>query len=245
MKKVITLLWLAALPLLTIAQTKTFKWGDELCEYASTYNSAKYTEQQLRNTFELMRSSGGVGLSTSDVAFRLDAIQKLNTDSLEKEYKAVKKHLTALDIVPVPYWETLRQRKLKQIEEEYALKKVNIQAYKDPKILKTYTAAPECVTRYADALIAGDDKLVAVWRAQVEEQCKNNGSPKRLRQEFDTYYNSPQRMAYARMEVLTFGWSNCANAHISYVGSGDESLEIDKQFRKLFIKTKTVGCDEP
>jgi len=232
-------------PLGLMAQVRTFKWGDELCEFASTYEGAKYSEKQLKNTLDHLYRNTGPMLATDVTVFNPDKLSSLSMEALDKEYREKKAETTALDIVNVPFWQQYRQRKLRQLEQEYVLKKITLLSYDNPAVLKTYKNAPDCVAKYADALIKGGETLVAVWKAQVEEQCKHNGSPERLRNEFAQNNGSSRRLEYARTEVTTFGWWNCANQHLDYAGSGDEYPELDKEFRKLFIKTSTIQCDEP
>jgi len=55
-------------------------------------------------------------------------------------------------------------------------------------------------------------------------------------------YDSPDKYKYARVEVMSFGFWNCANALIEreeYDGTHEE------QFKKLFKRTRTIACDEP
>lgn len=59
---------------------------------------------------------------------------------------------------------------------------------------------------------------------------------------FEEQYASPDRMKFALVEVMTFGWWNCANKAIKYV---DYDGSQEREFRKLFIRVKTISCDEP
>ena len=53
---------------------------------------------------------------------------------------------------------------------------------------------------------------------------------------------SPDKLNFALVEVMTFGWSNCANALIPSV---EYDGTQDKEFKKLFKSVKKVSCDEP
>lgn len=223
------------------AQTRTFKWSDELCDYSGTYNSRKYTEAQLRNTVRLWMP-GGFSLETSATVFKPEDLPTLNLAALDAEYKAKSGELANLDIVKTPYWEALRKAKLAEMKQVYELSRLTIQGHRNPKVLNELVGSNECKKKYAAPLIAGGDALLTAWRTLNEQHRKINADPERLRRIFDRQYSSPDRMKYALVEVMTFGWWNCANQAIKYV-EYDGSQE--REYKKLFIRVKTVRCDEP
>ena len=55
---------------------------------------------------------------------------------------------------------------------------------------------------------------------------------------------SPDRLKFALVETMSFGWWNCANEFIKY-DTGDNSQAREREFRKLFIRVRDLGCDEP
>lgn len=220
---------------------RSFKWSDELCDYSGTYNSKKYTETQLRNTNRL-REPGGFSLVTSATVFKPEDLPTLDLAALEAEYKTKSSELANLDIVNAPYWEALRKAKLAELKQVYDLSRLTIQGHKNPKILNELVGSDECKKKYAVPLIAGGNILLRAWRTLNEEHRSKNGDPDRLRRVFDEQYASPNRMKYALVEVMTFGWWNCANKAIKYV-EYDGSQE--REFRKLFIRVRNVQCDEP
>lgn len=226
----------------TFAQAKKFRWTTELCEFEGTYDSTKYTEAQLRNTQKLLSSLGVVPLFTDSTVGSYGDIKNLSLDELDKEYEMSFNELKNLEIVKTEYWETLRQKKLKEMEQSYKLKRITIQAYTNPGLLKQYTGAGVCVKKYADPIINGGNELLKAWRAVNEESRKTNGAPERVRRIFEQEYNSPDKLKYALIEVMAFGWWNCANHTIEYV-EFDENYE--KNYRKLFKRVKTIYCDEP
>jgi hypothetical protein len=117
-----------------------------------------------------------------------------------------------------------------------------MQAYNDPRVLGQYKEAPACKTKYADPLIKGGEDLLNAWRMVNERSRKRNSDPDRVRREYEKKLASPDRMQFAFIEVIGFGWYNCAIALIDHV-SYDEKPAIE--FKKLFKKVKTIGCDEP
>ena len=224
------------------AQIKTFKWESELCEFEGTYDSSKYTETQLRNTYELRSSLGAIPLFTDATVGKYEDIKTLSLEELDKEYKERSEKLKNLDIVKGEFWEKMRQDKLKEMNKAYYLKRLTIQGYANPAILREYKGAESCSINYAEPLIAGGDSLIGAWRKVNLDSQKRNGSPETLQRRFDEQNASPDRLKYARIEVMRFGWWNCINQTIPYVEYDEKQQE---NFDKLFIKIKEFYCDEP
>lgn len=226
----------------TNAQNAKFTWVTELCEYEGTYNKTLYTDTQLNNTYLLWFSSY-FRITTPCTAWYPDDIEKLNFDSLDKEYKLKSTELKDLDIVKTPFWEQYRQRELKNLSEYYKLGRITMQGYRNPAILKELSGADSCLNLYADALLSGGDKLITVWQQLHQQQLEKNGSPVKLNARFNEKYNSSLKLEYARLEVINYGWWNCAVRTIDY---SFEHYDFSKEnFDKLFAKIKTVQCDEP
>ncbi len=223
------------------AQTKRFQWTTELCEYEGTYDAKKYTEAQLRNTLKLF-AIGNFDIQTDATVWKYEEIKKLNVAALDKEYESKSTALKKLGIVKSAYWEALRERKLKELKQVYELSKLTMLAYNEPAKLKEAAFAKACVAKYSDPLIKGDDELLAIWRTVNEDTRRNNGDSERIKKIFEAEYDSRDKYKYARVEVMSFGFWNCANALIEreeYDGTHEE------EFKKLFKQTKTVACDEP
>jgi hypothetical protein len=223
------------------AQTKQFQWTTELCEFEGIYDAKKYTETQLSNTLKLF-AVGHFDIQTDATVWKYEEIKNLSVAALDKEYESKSTALKNLDIVKSSYWESLRQRKLKELKEVYELSRVTIIAYSEPARLKETTFAASCVTRFANPLINGGKELLASWRTVNEDTRRNNGDPERIKKIFEAEYDSPDRYKYARVEVMSFGFWNCANALIEREEYDGARVE---EFKKLFKRTKTVACDEP
>ena len=223
------------------AQTKRLQWTTELCEFEGTYDGAKYTEAQLRNTVNLF-AVGSFDIRTDATVWKYEEIKKLSVAALDKEYESKSTTLKKLAIVKSVYWESLRERKLKELKQVYELSRLTMLAYNEPAKLKEAAFAEACVARFANPLIIGGEELLATWEAVNEDTRRNNGDPERIKKIFKAEYDSPDRYKFAKVEVMSFGFWNCANALIEreeYDGSHEE------QFKKLFKRTKTIACDEP
>lgn len=240
--RIFAILILLGVSLTAAAQTRTFAWQDELCTYRGTYDSKAYSPARLKNTLKLTNGSNFNLLEYDTTAWKFSDIEKLNVSGFDSLYKRKTAELRSLPIVPGPYFEGLRQAKLREMEAVYRLNRTTMAAYKDPKVLLGYTDAPVCTTKYANALIAGGDELLDTWRLVNEDSRAKNSDPERLRRTYEAQLASPDRLRFALLEVMAFGWSNCANDLIPYVNYDGTP---EKEFKKLFRSVKTVRCDEP
>ena len=222
-------------------QTKKFLWTTELCEFEGTYDAKKYTEAQLKNTLKLS-AVGSFDIETEATVWKYEEIKKLNVAALDKEYESKSTALKKLDIVKSAYWESIRARKLKELKQVYELSRLTMLGYTEPAKLKEAAFAEACVAKFANPLINGGDELLTTWRTVNEDTRRNNGDSERIKKIFEAEYDSRDKYKYARVEVMSFGFWNCANALIEreeYDGTHEE------EFKKLFKQTKTVACDEP
>ncbi len=223
------------------AQTKKFLWTTELCEFEGTYDAKKYTEAQLKNTLKLF-TVGSFDIETEATVWKYEEIKKLNVAALDKEYESKSTALKKLGIVKSAYWESLRERKLKELKQVYDLSRLTMLGYDEPAKLKEAAFAEACVAKFANPLINGGDELLTTWRAVSEDTRRNNGDSERIKKIFEAEYDSRDKYKYARIEVMSFGFWNCANALIEreeYDGTHEE------EFKKLFKRTGTIACDEP
>lgn len=225
------------------AQTRTFRWNNELCEFSGTYDSKKYTEAQLRDTMKLFEH-GDLSMGYNATVWKYEDIVKLDIPALDREYRQKNAAVKALNIVKTPYWENVRQAKLKEIEQVYRLSRVTMQAYTEPAALRDYPRLPDCNAKYAESIISGGDSLLKTWLEVNIQSRKNNADPATVKRTFDERNASPDRLKFALVETMSFGWWNCANAHIEYdVAASDGRHETE--FRKLFIRVREIGCDDP
>ena len=234
---------LLTLNLTAFSQAKKIRWESEggMCEYEGTFDSKKHTAAQLKNTQRLLGNDFGLDL-TQGTVWKSEEIDGLDFAPIEAEYQKKSAELKNLNIVKSPYWEARRQQKLKEMEQYYWLIKTTMASYKKPVALRDYSYAESCKTKYAEPLIAGGDSLLKIWETVNIETRKNNSDPARIKRIFDEQRSSADALKFAVVEVTTFGWWNCANAQID---QGDDYAVLDKNFRKLFTRVRTVRCEEP
>lgn len=239
--KTITIFVLLFAAVTAAAQSRNFRWQDELCTYQGTYNAGKVSLLRLQNTLKLARP-GSYSLSRDSTVWKYEDIARIDIDALDREYNKTAAELKALDVVQTSYWLEFKARKLAELEQVYRLERITMRGYKDPKALLEYDGAPACKTKFAKPMIEGGDALIDSWRSVNEDSRAKNSDPERLKRIFENQLRSPERLRFALLEVMAFGWSNCANDLIEYV-LYDGTPEAE--FKKLFTRVRTISCDEP
>lgn len=226
------------------AQVRTFKWSDELCDYSGTYNARKYTETQLKNTHRLL-SHGELRLDTFNAtAWKYEDIAKMDVAALDLKYKSLIDELEHLEYVSTPFTDSVRQARIAETRQLYQLARTTMTAYTDPTALRRYKGADACKLKFGEPIIAGGESLITAWRKVNLESQTKNADPARLQRRWQQENASPDRFKFALIETMSFGWWNCANQEIKYADSSFSERE-DKEFRKLFIRVRTLRCDEP
>lgn len=221
--------------------TSTFVWVTELCENKGTYNAAKYTAEQLQNTYDLWFRFSGVALETDGTANKPEEVSKLDSNKLREEYQRQKKYFNQMVIVNSTYWQKLKEQRIQELDNEYELKRITIESYSNPAVLNTNRFTKFC-PEFVKVLTSTDTaELMAFWKGFAEKQSLQNGSPESYMERFYAKYNSNNRLAYAKIDLTTYGWWNCANQSLSYI-NGDG--QMGEEFNKLFIGVKSE-CDEP
>lgn len=238
---VIVLLFVASAVSAFAQRQSVLRWEDEMCEYSGTFDPKLHTAARLRNTLKLSLP-GSYLLETNTTAWNYGDIAKLDIAGFDAEYKRKLAELKALDIVKVQYWQEFKSRKLRELEQVYTFERTTMLGYTDSSKLLGYTTSSACVARYAKPLILGGDRLLAAWLSVNVESRKNNADPDRLQRIFEQQLRSPDKMKFALIEVMNFGWSNCVNATIERI-QYDGTPEAE--FKKLFKKVKTLRCYEP
>ncbi len=229
------------------AQTKKFKWSYGLCEHEGTYDSAKYTEKQLFDTEKLTYPHPELSLSYNATPFTLENIDKLDVKILDAEYRKRLKEWENLDLVKGELWEKLRQRYIENLKEDYQRSRAAVLAYKNPAALREIKTLNICEKQFTNPLIAGGDYLLTTWLKLNMDQRVDNADPEFIKNRYEQRFASPDRLRYARLEVMAFGWWNCAiltDTDGNYSCETDFRQDYTDEFSKLF-KNVESECDEP
>jgi len=224
------------------AQTRTYKWETELCIHTGKYDAKKYTEKQLADTL-LLAQGWEFSIQKTPAVFKFEDIAALDIAALETEYTEKTAALKELDLIPGKYWEDLRRDVQRELDEVFELARITTLGYSDPKAIREYKGAEQCKTKYAEPIIKGGDAMIAAWRELNLEHQKRNADPKRLEREFQAESTSPDRDKYGLIDLMGFGWWNCANGEVFRVESTSNGEALER-FSKLFTNVKSE-CEEP
>jgi len=243
MKKIAFIFVILIFAISVSAQLKKHRWDSESCSFEGTYDAKNYTATQLKNTYRLWGTRDFDLDSYNATAFKIEDIPNLKSvETLEADFRRKYDALQKLDIVKTPYWTEFKKRKLKSLEQQLELARSAVLAYSQPSELKKLTFADVCVQKYANPLIKGGDDLLNIWRVVNEDSQRKNSDPERLQRRLEAEMASPDRIKYAQVEVITFGWWNCVN---EFVDRGDDYGVMEKNYQKLFKKVRQFDCEEP
>lgn len=225
-----------------LPKQEIFNFGTELCDNKGYFDSNKYSREELEDTYKLWFELSGSLLDTPFVHNLKDLNEiRSNKDQilakLDKDFAEKKAQIMNLKVVNIPYWQDIKRKSLEALVQSYEMEKTQIMAYSDPSILlKNNTCS-----NFSKALNSTDEQMFAEWKKLRESMSKNNSDPQRIINQFNEQFNSADKRDYAIIDLITFGWGNCANDKVQRV-SRDEKM--NNEFNALFIKIDSE-CDEP
>lgn len=219
-----------------------FNFGTELCDNKGYFDSNKYSRKELEDTYKLWFELSSSLLDTPFVHNLKDLHEIRNNKDqilakLDKDFTEKKNQIMNLKVVNIPYWQDIKRKSYEALVQSYEMEKIQIMAYSDPSILLKNNAC----SNYSKALNSTDEQMFAEWKKLRESMSKNNSDPQRIINQFNEQLNSADKRDYAIIDLITFGWGNCANDKVQRV-SHDEKM--NNEFNALFIKIDSE-CDEP
>jgi len=229
----------------TIKNKQTFNFVTELCDNKGQYDADKYSREEIEGTYKLWFEYSSLLLSKPSV-FKPETLQEVRRDKdkilakLDKDFAEKKKALESLKVVNDPYWQNIQAQKIQELTMEYEFDKTEIMAFSDPSILLNSKFSKNC-ENFVRALNSDEDVMIDEWRKLRLQMSKKNGSPEKVMEEFESNLHAQNRNEYAIVDLITFGWGNCANNNIKRVEHDEKMM---KAFNSLFIKIDSE-CDEP
>jgi len=223
------------------AQQKSYRFIDETCEYVGTYNTRLYSEQQLRDTHTLYYGESWL-LDTGNPSQDNPASTKQQLASLNADYLHKLGVLKGFKIIDKPIFTTFRDSLILSLNEEYKAKNAFLNAYITPESILTFPASEHWQSNYAIPLSKGGAALLQAYKQLTLEQMDRNADPQGLYKRYEESVASPERYKRAFGEVINYGWWNCVNASIPRPTYGPHYMDA---YKDLFIKVKTIDCDEP
>jgi hypothetical protein len=228
------------LPHSASAARKKVTLTGETCSFVLTYDTAKNQKRQFEDTFELLVLPRWAE-TFSVTAFSAKDVEAIKPGDLAPQCKASIDKVKSLKLVSMDGVEKLRGDAVERIEDSCAYHGAMQDGYRDPSALRKYSPAAAC-SRFVDVL-EGKSDLTATFDAVLQEACKDNADTKACLARGNKKRGDVAEM---KVEVLTFGWSNCAVGYLKV-----NAPDYDERRRKLAdvflkrFKAREVDCEEP
>jgi len=226
------------------AQRAKIRWVDETCEYESNFDSTKVTRVQINNCLRLAKWNE-FRLTNSPMVFQPSDLRTLDSNKLCNEYRKKGVELEALDLPNTAFWQDYKTRTIEEQQSYFRLSIINYRSYYDLKALYTYTYTDSCIDQHIHALNSDTATLLKDWLLVRQLMAGRNGYPQKVMSEYNRMLNTEIRLTYAKIDILNFGWWNCAIKYLSRVEDTYSQDMVLKELDALFISTKTIDCDEP
>ncbi|MGO2339751.1 MAG: hypothetical protein ACTH5M_04025 [Psychrobacter sp.] len=235
-----------------IAQAEVYKWQDELCDIQGEFDNKKYSAKQIENSHFMLNNLTSKQLhsfSSPVYPSDLNRVSKSDLDNLNQEYQARKRKVEQLEVVPQA--QTYKRELLKSIEGEYVRDKLSILAYLDP--IQAMRMSPLMCKQYLAPFFKDETAVQNKWQELVEEQIQeqtlfSNDGGKYSRNLTTERYQSQKASDpenYAKINLLTYGFSNCVNDQIYHTDSEKVFANYNRLNKTIFGKSLKMVCEEP
>ncbi|TXD96527.1 hypothetical protein ES754_10340 [Psychrobacter frigidicola] len=242
---------LASMAVTTIAQAQIYKWEADNCSYKGDFNTKKYSAAQIKNSHFVLEGLTRTNLDSFFPPMSIDALDKLSMkdlDILTEEYKKVKSNAERLNVVPEA--RGYKQELLKSIDGEYEQNQLTILAYLNPR--EALKQSPQMCKQYIEPLLQNETVVQNRWKKFVEEQIQEQGQ--HGAEQLASYRNiamtryqeekASNPAKYARINLITFGFSNCVNEQVYHADSEKVFSNQQKLNKTLFGKSFKQTCYE-
>jgi hypothetical protein len=233
-------------------QQDSFAWNDDLCKYEGFFDPTKVKKQEIQNALSLISRNPEDLENYGPAVYELKDLKRISSNGFKKlkeVYQNQIKRLSEIELPKKKVWETMRREKLRETEQLYKKYKIVYEAYltDNMQVLKEFDKKDKLLNLYADALINGGADLLSAWEHFIELQISKHGSPESRRTIYHEQLNSENKFKHAKIDLLTFGWGNCANEYIDHFGGsrGEKWSKHNEEYRKLFTSIKEIECDMP
>lgn len=252
MKALTIAIVLTSMAVTTIAQAEVYQWEDDYCRMEGDFDSKKYTATQIKNSYLVLEGLTRTNLNSFFPPMNIDALDKLSMkdlDTLTEEYKQVRSRFERLDVVPES--KGYKQDLLKTIDGEYNTNRLNILGYLNPS--EALKQSPQMCKTYIAPLLQNEAAVQKRWKEFVDEKIERQGKHgaeqlARYRKIAMTRYQQEKASnpaKYAKIDLVTFGFSNCVNEQAYHVDSEKVFKDSQTLNKTLFGKSFTMMCEEP
>lgn len=217
------------LPLISIGQTNTFEWGEGMTYYKGTFDTTKYSLQEIETIYNYLHSPSSEMLTVGNI-WKIEQMDTATTIAIDNYYDKTSAVLDTMRIPEGEFWDSLLTYRKWELYDIIEDSRLFVHALHDPQILLEYYHE-ECAEEII-ALTGDEVDLLRAWRILKDHQKMNNCCPENVEREYQRQLASPNRLKYARLDLMRYGWGNCMNQFIHY---HTDYIRIENEFQKLFI----------
>jgi hypothetical protein len=224
---------------------KTIQWENGAqCVFETRFDPAKYDEQTLSNTIDLIFGDRFGEKPSSEITLNGPG-GHLTTNTAEHQQACERKKewVASLPLLDLPGIERYRKWTLEALEDVCRFDRLEARAaLGEPGALREFRSAPQC-SSYIDAL-EGKTDIRAAWHNMIDSFCKGNSKPAECRANHLKAESKPNAEDAIKYDVLMSGWNNCSTG---YLKTNDLNVRdsmrhsLEKDFRRRF-KVKAFPC---
>ena len=211
-----------------------YEWRSGICDFMGEIDSSRATILQLDNAYSLLWNTSE--LSAPFLCTKPSDSVYLKRASIEKECKTLKLELETSDFPKGDFWNTLKINRLRELEENCALRIATCDAFFTSNFTN-YTVHSDC-KRFKNGLEKGSKSLFKIWEELHKKELSENSDPENIEQIYRKRKASPEIEIWAKIEVLRFGWWNCASDQLFSV---QNYQEIETEFKSL-VRSLKQNC---
>lgn len=230
-KKKLLFIIITLLPLFSKAQSNLFYWENGLDYCTGRFDSKKFTTKDLELIYRYLYQMD-IDMFIVGNVWQIEQMDTATTTALDTYYSKTLNILDSIKRPPGQFWDSLLVYRKKELHDVYTLKRLSILALKTPALLKKQFAN-DCFDEVT-ALNGTEQELLEAWRKQKERLKQENSSPEEVEEKWQKRYDSPNRLKYARLDLMD-DWWNCMNQFVFYYKN---DIQLELEFRKLFISVK-------
>lgn len=229
MKITLKIFTVVLIPLFSAGQTDTFEWEEGLTYYTGKLDTAKYSMDEIKTIYTYLYSPGSEMLMVGNI-WKIEQMDTATTTAIDNYYSRTLSVLESMRIPEGEFWDSLRAYRKRELFEICQDNRLFILAIHTPEILYDFYHE-ECAEEIS-ALTGDSTDLLKGWRKLKDRQKLNNGSPEYLEKEYQEQLASDNRLKYARLDIMKYGWGNCMN---QFVYHHEDWIRIEEEFQKLFL----------
>lgn len=229
---------LTLFPFLSSGQTDMYGWDEGMTFYTGKFDTTNFSLEEIDKIYNYLHSPSSEMFTVGNV-WKVEQMDTATTTSIDTYYK---RSLHVLETMRVPkgaYWDSLLFLRKRELFEVCKDNRLFVLALKDPSVLYQ-NQQEECLVEI-DALNGDSTDLINAWIDLKERQKLNNCCPDNVERIFKNRYNSSDRLKYARLQLMIYGWGNCANQFIYYY---TDYRRVEQEFQKLFLSVEREDYQE-